>query len=136
MKLSTREWVLVGAGILAVSYGTWKAMYSTGHPETNANGEAPVRESVAVGVNAAPNMLGIGPNGFTDETRLLHFFHPDHHLVNDTGIEYVNLKHRYPTVTGTNISTLIHRGYSPLMVPSQRDYDWLVDPPADSEFGG
>lgn len=144
MKLSHRDMTIGVVGFLVVGLGVRYAMDRTGANGTNSAGHAPLEESSAAsfgsfatqGISAPVNMLGIGPNGFTDETRLLHFFHPESPLpLRPQGQSYVSLKHRYPTVSGTNISTLIHRGYSPMMVPTPRDYDWLVNPPTESMFG-
>lgn len=39
--------------------------------------------------------------------------------------------HRYPNVTGGNISTLIHYGFSQLRLPSPMDDSWRTRPPAE-----
>jgi len=47
------------------------------------------------------------------------------------GQNLVKSRHRYPTVTGGNISTLIHRGFSQLRLPAPQDRKWMECPPAE-----
>jgi hypothetical protein len=44
------------------------------------------------------------------------------------------LPHRYPNLSGTNISTLIHYGLSAMSHPSQKDVAWMVTPPSEDYF--
>lgn len=142
MRIDRNTFAIIGIVILAV--GVRFVIERTGHDGTDSAGHAPLEESstasvgsfVTASLSAPINMLGIGPGGLRDESKLLHFFHPESRFVPQvSGQDYVDTRHRYPTVTGTNISTLIHRGYSPLMVPTKKDYDWLVNPPTESMFG-
>src|SRR5271155_1188512 len=40
-------------------------------------------------------------------------------------------KHRYPARCGGELSTAIHFGHSRLMVPHERDLNWIVCPPSE-----
>lgn len=137
-----REWVAYGAlGLLLA--GVYATMRRTGGPGTDSAGLVPRHEngnssitSLSVGMSSPVNMLGIDSDGSLSwSSRLLHTFHPLDHLSSHADYKHY-VRHRYPTITGTNINTLIHRGYSPLMVPSNRDYDWFTRPPGDDEFSG
>lgn len=57
-----------------------------------------------------------------------HYFHPAHSVPGQTQIF---TPHRYPTVSGGNISTLIHQGMSALNRPAPQDDDWRIRPPAE-----
>lgn len=46
-------------------------------------------------------------------------------------VSVVNLPHRYPTVTGGNITSLIHHGLEPLRKRAPRDSRWIECPPAE-----
>lgn len=161
MKLSDKDKHLIILGAAFVLLGGYVAISRTGAPGTGPSGmpstsqnpkrgglsanltvsrlaSANVAAGLDSGVSADVNMLGIdAKGGLTMESMLLHYFHPEGPLpLNPPNQQYTNTKQRYPTVTGTNINTLIHHGYSPLMVPTPRDYSWIVNPPADSYFGG
>jgi hypothetical protein len=149
-KLTPKDWVILVIGAAIVGGGVYFTIGRTGAPGTDSAGMAPHKEASlasaslnlsTVGLDAKISALGINADGgFTTETKLLHFFNPDPgfpvHLPLADRTYLKNLPHRYPTVSGTNISTLIHRGYSPLMVPAKRDYAWLVNPPSEAEFEG
>ena len=50
----------------------------------------------------------------------------DHHA------GYVYTKHRYPRVTGGEITAVIHRGFAPMRVPANTpDAQWIVAPPSE-----
>jgi len=44
----------------------------------------------------------------------------------------VNLPHRYPNVSGGNITAIIHRGWSPLRMSKGMDQRWITKPPAEA----
>lgn len=147
MKLSDRDIHLIVIGVAFVALGGYIAVSRTGAVNTGPSGKAPTNEAKGLtaslnlsmaSMSANVNMLGLDvKGGLTPETKLIHFFDPKSPLgINPPNQQFTDTKHRYPTVTGTNISTLIHHGYSPLMVPSERDYAWMVDPPSESIFGG
>jgi hypothetical protein len=45
-----------------------------------------------------------------------------------------NLPHRYPNVSGGNITALIHRGWSPMRKRAPHDSKWIECPPAEVMF--
>lgn len=46
----------------------------------------------------------------------------------------VTLPHRYPTLTGCNITTLINHGFEPLRKSAPSDSRWIEQPPGDVMF--
>jgi hypothetical protein len=48
---------------------------------------------------------------------------------------YTYTPHRYPRMTGGEITAIIHRGFSPMRVPSNApDANWIVSPPSEVSF--
>jgi hypothetical protein len=60
-----------------------------------------------------------------------HYFHPNFCVPGQTQIW---TQHRYPAVSGGNVSTLIHHGMSALRRPAPQDSDWIERPPAEVMF--
>ncbi len=63
--------------------------------------------------------------------------HPDHPLFcqpQDHHAGYVYTPHRFPRVTGGEITALIHRGFSPMRIPAEADVQWLIAPPSEVSF--
>ncbi len=60
-----------------------------------------------------------------------HYFHPNYCVPGQTQIW---TQHRYPEVSGGNISTLIHYGMDRLKLPAPQDNDWIQRPPAEVMF--
>lgn len=134
-------------GVVFIALGGYVAVSRTGASNTGPSGMPSVSEGKGPraslnlsmqSMSAEVNMLGIdAQGGLTPESRLIHYFDPGAPMpLNPPNQQFTDCRHRYPTITGTNISTLIHHGYTPLMIPSKRDYDWMVDPPSESYFGG
>lgn len=147
MKLSRRDLHIIILGVAFLALGGYVAISRTGADNTGPSGMPPASEGKGPrasmnlsmqSMSADVNMLGINVHGgLTPESKLLHYFDPDTPMpLNPPNQQFTDCKHRYPTLTGSNISTLIHHGYSALMVPSPRDYDWMVNPPSDEFFGG
>jgi len=57
-----------------------------------------------------------------------HYFHPAYCVPGQTQIF---TPHKYPTVSGGNITTLIHQGMDRLSQPAPQDDDWRIRPPAE-----
>jgi hypothetical protein len=57
-----------------------------------------------------------------------HYFHPSYCVPGQTQIW---TQHKYPTVSGGNVSTLIHQGMSALRRSAPQDDDWRTGPPAE-----
>jgi hypothetical protein len=63
--------------------------------------------------------------------------HPDHPVIcgrDDHHAGYVYTPHRYPRVTGGEITAAIHRGWSSMRVPNVADVQWLIAPPSEVSF--
>jgi len=44
---------------------------------------------------------------------------------------YVYTPHRFPRVTGGEITAVIHRGFSAMRVPCAADVQWMIAPPSE-----
>lgn len=69
-----------------------------------------------------------GWNAALDACTEHEFFRP-HNAVVGQGVTYT--PHRYPNVTGGNITTLIHRGFSQLRQKAPQDSKWITRPPSE-----
>jgi len=69
-----------------------------------------------------------GFNASLDACTAHEFFRPETVTLNQ---ELVFTPHRYPNVTGGNISTLIHQGFSALRLPAPQDNKWITCPPGE-----
>jgi hypothetical protein len=59
-------------------------------------------------------------------------FMPSEHMKPENSlVDVVNLPHRYPNVSGGNITCLIHKGFSPLKQSKGMDQRWITRPPAE-----
>jgi hypothetical protein len=59
-------------------------------------------------------------------------FMPSEHMTPENSlVPMVNLPHRYPTASGSNITCLIHHGLSPLRMSKGMDQRWITRPPAE-----
>jgi hypothetical protein len=47
---------------------------------------------------------------------------------------YVVSRHRYPQLSGTNMTAVIHHGWDAMMRPAPADTAWIERPPAEVEF--
>lgn len=57
-----------------------------------------------------------------------HYFHPN---MCYPGQDQIFTPHRYPKVSGGNITTLIHQGFDAMRRQAPQDADWIEQPPAD-----
>jgi hypothetical protein len=55
-----------------------------------------------------------------------HYFHPGYCVDNQT---QVFIPHRYPTISGGNITALIHNGFDAMRRQAPQDADWMNSPP-------
>lgn len=57
----------------------------------------------------------------------------DHEYVTpgNSRVPVINMPHRYPNVSGGNISALIHYGMAPLRKRAPHDSKWIECPPAE-----
>lgn len=102
----------------------WYAMQQTDRPVPNDQSE-----SQMLGANAAnPSLVGKLLNAGTvlDLRPEIHFWNPGDY---GEDIQPVYTPHRYPTVSGGNISTVMHKGWSQACRDSPQDNDWRIAPP-------
>jgi hypothetical protein len=112
----TRTQIICGALVLVVAYLLYTQVEGGpdgfGRPQKQASGDADVDPWVNT------------PDGRH------HLCRPHEH---HSG--YVYTPHRYPRVTGGEISAVIHRGFSPMRVPAATpDADWIVSPPSEAQW--
>lgn len=64
-----------------------------------------------------------------------HFYYPGYDP-EPTAQPLVTMPHRYPLVTGSNISAIIHRGFDALKfsAPDPEDRAWIQYPPSESDL--
>jgi hypothetical protein len=63
--------------------------------------------------------------------------HPDHPRFcqpHQHHAGYVYTPHRYPRGVGGEITSAIHRGFSSMRIPNERDVQWLIAPPSEVMF--
>lgn len=103
-------------GYLAVGLSTAVLLGYIGY-NVNQSGMQPPKEFADASLNEQLDFL-------TQD----NFFHP-HDCVNDQNMVFT--RHRYPNVSGGNISTLIHHGMSALNKPAPQDSGWMERPPGE-----
>lgn len=103
--------ILAGGAAVVVLYAAYSAVDRKRMPR---------QEIATVSFNAALDPC-------TEE----EFFRP-HHATENQQLQYT--PHRYPNVTGGNISTVIHYGFSQLRRPAPQDAKWITRPPAEVQF--
>lgn len=110
------EQAMLAVAAVAVGYIAWE-IYQT----TSARKQRDEMVLDVAGVISDPNYWqGAGGE---------HFVPADAHI----GAP-VTMPHRYPVASGTNISTLIAKGFNPLLRPAPTDYDYLIQPPSEGSF--
>lgn len=116
LNLSEKDIALLAVGVAVVVVLIYIA-----HNESNDKGQPRYENTVVTaGMNA---MLPIDRLDTGD-----HYFHPNYCVPGQTQIF---LPHRYPSVSGGNISTLIHHGMDRLARRAPQDSDWIERPPAE-----
>jgi len=62
--------------------------------------------------------------------------HPGHVCeIRDHHAGYTYTVHRYPRVTGGEITAVIHRGFAPMRIPANTpDAGWIASPPSEVMF--
>jgi hypothetical protein len=73
----------------------------------------------------------IAANGGIGGQSLPHFGPTEHLDAENSLVPVVNLPHRYPNVSGGNITCLIHHGLSPLRMSKGMDQKWITRPPSE-----
>lgn len=102
----------LGAAILAIAVLAW-AIYDTSGDNYKSI------ETPLVSMNAQ-----------LDSMSVLSLFHPDLAV---PGQQQVYARHRYPSVSGGNISTVIHQGWA-AMSKQPQDPAWFNCPPGEATW--
>jgi hypothetical protein len=109
-------------GVIAVGAAAIMVLVYNARSQTN-NGQS--RYETASG-GEAPSGLNVYAIDALDTG--LHYFHPAYCVPGQTQIF---TQHKYPIVSGGNVSTLIHHGMDALRRPAPQDDDWRTRPPAE-----
>jgi hypothetical protein len=104
--------VMGGLLVLAAGLVAWHAISKTGSP---ANVPAVTEDIKGGGTAPQP-----GP----------HFVGPEQHIG-----DVVLTAHRYPAVTGGDITAMINYGFRPLLIPHEKDQFWITAPPSEAVWG-
>lgn len=73
-------------------------------------------------------LAGIGGAVITALDTGDHYFHPNHCIPGQTQIFTA---HRYPAISGGNITALIHNGFDAMRRRAPQDADWIEQPPGN-----
>ena len=84
----------------------------------------------------APDKQAVGDADLDPFTSHTLDGHPGHVCeVKDHHGGYTYTPHRYPRMTGGEITAVIHRGFSPMRIPANTpDANWIVSPPSEVMF--
>jgi hypothetical protein len=124
MRLDRKDLILIMFGsliVLFIAHVGYQRSDKTGQPRYQG---IPGATGFVTGLNVVDTVIKSLDTGE-------HYFHPIHCVPGQTQIF---TQHKYPTVSGGNISTLIHQGYDRLKVPAPQDDDWRTAPPAEVQF--
>jgi hypothetical protein len=111
----TRTQALMLATVIIVAGALGYAAFSV-----SANADFPAPEKQAVGDADLDPFTGHTLDG-----------HPGH-VCEPHHSGYVYTRHRYPRMTGGEITAIIHRGFAPMRVPQNTpDASWIVSPPSE-----
>lgn len=117
--VTTRDLIFTGVGIVTASILVYFAYQKEETAQPRYEGEA-----VMTGMDAIMTVFDHLNTGD-------HYFHPGYVV---DGQQQVFTPHRYPTVSGGNITALIHQGFSAMSQPAPQDDDWLIEPPGREMF--
>jgi hypothetical protein len=114
--------------IVAVLFFVWASYTGGGQLKTPRYQQTPENAGiVTAGLNALVNV----PGDLGDMSTGHEWKQPDW----ETRKNVVS-RHRYPMHTGGNVSALAHKGWDPMMRPSEKDADWMEIPPTEVTIGG
>jgi hypothetical protein len=114
--MNTRDHIAIGVA-LTITAGLGYALLRTAG---NAGMNAPAKQ-------AAPADPLAGFGGHNLDGRPGNVCEPQVHLAG-----YVYTPHRYPRVTGGEVTAVIHRGFSTMRIPADTpDAQWIVAPPSE-----
>lgn len=124
MRLDRKDFMLIMFGsliVLFIAHVGYQRSDKTGQPRYQG---VPGGTAFVTGLNVVDTFISSLDTGE-------HYFHPAHSVPGQTQIF---TQHKYPTVSGGNISTLIHQGLDAMCKPAPQDDDWRIAPPAEIQF--
>lgn len=124
MRLDRKDLTLMILGgliVLFIAHVGYQRSDKTGQPRYQG---IPGATGFVTGLNVVDTIISSLDTGE-------HYFHPAHSVPGQTQIF---TPHKYPTVSGGNISTLIHQGFDAMIKPAPQDDDWRTAPPAEIQY--
>ena len=112
--------VLAGIGLISLLYVAQNMTGDHVVPETQSDEDM-------VGLNVKAN-LSVGTNTPLDMDHKIHGWYPGYDP-DPQAQPVTNSRHRYPSVPGGNLSTVMHKGWGGMNTSSPAGNDWRVDPP-------
>lgn len=120
MKITEKDLILAVFGSLVVSLFSYLA-YQRSNDTAQPRYEGEAATAGLSGILTVFEHLNTGD----------HYFHPGY-CAQGQGVTLT--AHRYPTVSGGNITALIHNGISAMSRPAPQDNDWLESPPSNEAW--
>lgn len=112
--------VLAGIGVASLIYAGTRMTGDNIVPETQ-------HDEDMIGLNVKSNLsLNVGTP--LDMSHEIHGWHPGYDP-DPQAQPVTQSRHRYPSVPGGNLSTVMHKGWSTMNDSSPSGNDWRVDPP-------
>lgn len=121
MRLDQKDITLIAVGLAVVALVCLIA-----HLQTDDAGKSQPRYEGELALASLSGALVIDALDTGD-----HYFHPNHAVA---GQQQVFTAHRYPRVSGGNITALIHNGFDQMRKPAPQDTDWFLKPPAEEAW--
>jgi hypothetical protein len=115
-------------GLITVGVGLVLLIAYVGNDQTQKTGQPRYSSSAGQGLTTGLDVIDKAVDSLDTGD---HYFHPVFCVPGQTQIF---TKHKYPEVSGGNISTLIHQGMDALRKPAPQDNDWITRPPAEVQF--
>lgn len=116
MNLSSRELILLTVAIIGGGVFAY-----LGYQKTDVSDQQPRYEGEAVTAGLAGAFKVFDHLNTGD-----HYFHPGY-CTDGQSLGFT--PHRYPAVSGGNITALVHQGFDAMMRPAPQDADWFSQPP-------
>lgn len=113
-------WSLAGLGVIALIYMAQQQNDSKIVPQVQSE-----LQVMGLGVQAGMRINAGTP---LDMSHHLHGWHPGYDP-DPTGQPVTQTPHRYPSVPGGNMSTVMHKGWQACISDSPAGNDWLITPP-------
>jgi hypothetical protein len=119
--------IVYAVGFMAIVFGIFMFFYSGGQPQPLFKG-AP-NDTFFNGIND----LSMVPETLLDESIYPHPYQEHHYHEYVAPVEHghVFTPHRYPAVSGGNMSAIMHHGWSAVMKPGKSNPAWIECPPSE-----